>query len=69
MARYFCPVPGERNRDWLFRARAENFEFRNPMGNEYIARGREPQLPAERNRAYEKMLGLQRGELAKKWER
>jgi hypothetical protein len=67
MAYRTCPIPGERNRDWLFRARAENFEFSNPRGNEYIARGREPQIPTDRNRAYEKMLGMER-ELAKKWE-
>jgi len=68
MARRVIPIPGRRNLDWLFRARAENFEFRNPAGNEYIMRGREPQLPADRNRAYEKMLGTQVGEFAKKWE-
>ena len=58
-----CPVPGERSREWLQQSR-ENFTVaRNPLPDAQLAPGR-----SERAKEMAKSLGMQRGELAKKWE-
>ena len=43
----------------LFRQRSEDFRFRNPMGNEFTIRGREPEISGSRSKRYEKMMGTQ----------
>jgi hypothetical protein len=72
VARPARPVPGERNREWLFRGRSEFTVAVNPMPDAVIIPGRNSALPwansyDERYRIKEKMLGMERT-LAKKWE-
>jgi len=38
--------PKAHDREALFRARSEDFQFRNPVGNEWTMREREPNLPS-----------------------
>lgn len=61
------PVPGERSREWLQRARADEFRFVNPMPDANIVPGRRPEPPGDRFAMRKRMLGMER-ELAKKWE-
>ena len=62
MARPTRPVPGERNREWLQRAREEFTVAVNPMPDAQLIPGK-----SERARELSKRLGMER-ELAKKWE-
>jgi hypothetical protein len=62
MSKYLCPIPGERSREWLQRAREDFTEFRNPMPDAQLAPGR-----SERARELAKSLGMERS-LARKWE-
>jgi hypothetical protein len=67
--------PKGMSKEQLFKARTEDFEFRNPMGNSFTMRGRTPDLPSAppkrpanldgtrpggRIRTYEKMLGMEK---------
>lgn len=62
------PVPGERSREWLQRARVDTTEFVNPMPDANIIPGRRPPEPSGDRFAIRKRRFSIESELAKKWE-
>jgi hypothetical protein len=68
MAGKSCPVPGERSREWLQRAREQFTEFVNPMPAANLVPGRRPS-PYEDAFDERKRMHSMESSLAKKWEK
>lgn len=62
------PIPGERSREWLQRARSEEFRFVNPLPDANLIPGRRPPPQEDRFDVRKRMLGMETT-LARKWER
>ena len=63
-----APLPGSRSREWLQRARSNDFEFVNPNRYLPLIPGRRLETSTDPYAVRERMLGMERT-LAKKWER